>query len=172
LSARASKPKRDHGLRPQVQDFAITYLANGFQAGAAYRATHPNCKSLHAARVGGSKLLATPEVKAYLAKRLEDAWRSKHISGDQALALVAGDATLDPRLMFDEDGKPLHPKDWPDEIASSVESIKLKDDGSFEVRFASKTAARRTLLEVTGKVKGISLLTLEDVLDASRGDAK
>lgn len=42
---------------------------------------------------------------------------------------------------------------WPDELANSIEGVEVRDDGGIKVKFASKTAARRTILEQTGKLK-------------------
>ena len=46
------------------------------------------------------------------------------MSGDEVLApRVAMDAHSDVRLLFNQKGELLHPKDWPDQIVNSVESV-------------------------------------------------
>lgn len=105
------------------------------------------------ARVEGHKTLTNPDIKAHLAKRLSEHWASIHMHGDEALGRVAMDARADLRLLFRDDGKLLDPKDWPHEIANSIESFEQFDNGRFKVKFVSKGAARRTILEQTGKLK-------------------
>jgi hypothetical protein len=75
------------------------------------------------------------------------------MTGDEALARVAGDARADIRMLFDTTGNLKKPHEWPDEIADSVEQVDLAGG---KVKLASKSNARRTILEVTGKVKGES----------------
>lgn len=141
------------GLNLSQYAFCLHWQVNGFNASAAYRSAHPTA-SKHTARVEGNRTLTKPAVQAFLAQQLGSRWKALHMDGDEVLARVAMDARADPRLLFDEHGKPLRPDQWPNEIANSIESVKLKDDGSLEVRLASKSASRRTILEVTGKVKG------------------
>ena len=66
-------------------------------------------------------------------------------TGDEALARVAGDARSDIRMLFNAKGALLNPHEWPDEIAHSVEAVDLT---SGKVKLASKSNARRTILEV------------------------
>ena len=85
---------------------------------------------------------------------------------------VAVDARADPRRLFGPDGKMLRPSEWPDDIANSVEALELKADGGIKVKLASKTAARRTILEHTGKLKApleAGLSRLERALRADLG---
>ena len=160
----SSQPTRS-GLKPQIHDFCLVYLTNGFNASAAYKASHPDCQSDHAARSGGHRLLTNSDVKAFLASQLDQAWKAKQMSGEEALALVANDARADLRLLYDEKGALLHPKDWPDDIANAVESAELDGDGCLKVKLVSKAASRRTILEVTGKIKG-SADGIDDLAEA------
>ena len=85
------------------------------------------------------------DIKAFLATRLTEGWKTLHMDGDEALARVAMDARADIRLLFDEKGDFLHPPDWPDEVANSVETVEFYDGGGVKrVRLVSKAAARRT----------------------------
>ena len=74
------------------------------------------------------------------------------MSGDEALARVAQDARADIRQLFDEQGNILLPHLWPDELANSVEAVDVK---AGKVKLASKSTARRIILEQTGKLKTI-----------------
>ena len=90
-------------------------------------------------------------------------WKGTHMSGDEALALTAGDARSDIRMLFNSKGALLNPHDWPDEIANSVEAV---DMAGGKVKLASKAHARRTILEVTGKVRGES--SVDQLVEAMR----
>ncbi len=140
-------------LTPVQRAFAMTYLANGFNASAAYRSTHPNASEA-TARVEAHRTLTTPAVKAFVNKRMVNRWKTLQMDGDEALGRVAMDARADIRLLYDAKGGLLKPQDWPDEIVNSIEGIELRDDGSTKVKLASKTLARRTILQQTGKLKG------------------
>lgn len=52
--------------------FADEYLANGFQAGKAYKAVYKNSKSDTAVRANSSRLMGNPEVKEYIQQRLKE----------------------------------------------------------------------------------------------------
>ena len=71
------------------------------------------------------------------------------------------------RLLFDENGALLNPQDWPDEIASSVEAVDLKNR---KVKLASKLAARRIILEQTGKLKRAADGGLDALAEAMRAN--
>jgi hypothetical protein len=88
-------------------------------------------------------------------------------SGDEIA--VAMDARSDVRLLFNQKGELLHPKDWPDETANSVESVDFYDTSRVKrVRLGSKTMARRTILEQTGKLKGSTGTGLDALAEAMR----
>lgn len=64
------RPKAGGSHEPErLRQFVELYMTNGGNAGAAYRATHPQCKSANASFVGGSKLLRSAKVQAMLAAR-------------------------------------------------------------------------------------------------------
>jgi hypothetical protein len=76
---------------------------------------------------------------------------------DEVLALVAGDARADIRLLVDEKGKRLPLEQLPDALANSLEGVEFDEFGHVhKVKLASKVASRRTILEVTGAVSGES----------------
>ena len=105
------------------------------------------------ARTNGYRLLMDADIKAFLRTQIENGWTARQMAADHALALVAGDASADPRLLFNEKGQLLAVHDWPDELAASVEGLEFHENGAVKrVRFASKSAARRTILEVSGRI--------------------
>lgn len=146
-------PDPADGLLPAQREFCLAYLANGFNATAAYAKAYPDAADESARRAGSRLLLTNVDVQAFLKPQLDAHWKALQMDGEEALARVALDARADLRALYDKDGKPLHPKDWPDELANSIEAVDLKDDGTYKVKLTSKGHARRTILEVTGKIK-------------------
>lgn len=144
-------PAEKAGLTEPQYIFALTYVSNGFNAGGAARVAYPN-QTQGAAYSQGYENLRKPQVKQFILAQLGDVWKAKQMDGEEALARVAGDARADVRLLFDAKGELLNPHDWPDEIADSVEAV---DMGNGKVKLASKTAARRTILEQTGKLGSV-----------------
>jgi flagellar capping protein FliD len=60
---------------------------------------------------------------------------------------------------------------WPDEIANSVETIDFYENGGVKrVRLASKATARRTILEVSGKLKSQPGDSMDALAEAIRAD--
>lgn len=148
---RSPLPHEKVGLKLEHYDFCLNYLANGFNATAAYKAAYPAAKD-HTARVDGCRLLAKANVKAFISQGLEDRWKARQISGDQALARVALDATSDLRDLYGADGQILPAHLWPDDLANSIEAIEHRADGGIRVKLVSKLGARRIILEQTGKL--------------------
>ena len=155
-------PERPSTLTPAQYQFTLEYVANGFNATAAYRAAHPNV-TYATARMEGSRTLAKPCIRAVIERRLRNHWEGLHMSGDEALARVALDARADIRMLFDAAGKLLKPDEWPDEIANSVEVVEFERG---KVKLVSKATARRIILEVTGKVSGES--SVDQLAEAMR----
>lgn len=146
-------------MLPARRHFCLEYLGNGFNATAAYKAAYPGVTD-GSARTNGWRMLANADVRAFLAPRLERRWTQLQISGDEALARIALDATVDIRLLFDEQGNLLKPQDWPDEIVGSIKSVTPGPFGT-KVQLVDGLAARRIILEQTGKLK-----TTGDSIDA------
>lgn len=158
-------PAQKAGLTEPQYIFALTYVSNGFNAAAAARAAYPNQKP-HSAEQQGYENLRKPEIRAFINRQLEDAWVSRQMGGEEALALVAGDARADARMLVDEQGKPRGLHELPDEIASSIEAVEFEDGKVKKIKLASKAQARRTILEQTGKLRtpGESLDKLADLM--------
>lgn len=144
------KPKR---LKTDVELFLKLYVVNGFNASAAYQEVHPAVTS-RSARTNGWRLLANADVKARLKELVDADWKTRQVSPEEVLARIGLDATADPRQLVDEHGFALGLHELGDEIASSIESVEFEGGKLKKVKLASKTIARRTILEVTGKVNG------------------
>ena len=156
-SVRGATKKRMRDSKPpnltiaQYQ-FALEYLGNGFNATQAYLAAHP--KATYAtARIEGSRHLAKPCIRTFIDAHAQDQWKLLQMSGDEALARVAYIARADLRLLFDETGVLRKPQEWPSDITSAIDSVVLRPDGAIKVKFASRLAALRIILEHNGKLK-------------------
>lgn len=158
-------PAEQAGLTEPQYRFSLTYCTNGFNGAAAGRIAYPNQTAASQATQAYENL-RKPLVKAFIAAQLGDVWKAQQMGGEEALALVAGDARADVRMLYDAEGALLNPHDWPDEIAASIESVDLTKG---TVKLASKGAARRTILEQTGKLGDVGK-GLDELAKAMRED--
>lgn len=127
--------------------FALEYLANGFNASAAYRKAHPHVTT-ESSWVLASRVLGKVAVRAFV----DEALAPYHMTADEAIARLAMDARADVRRLFDRNGKMLAIHDWPDEIVNSIRSVEEGPYG-LRVRLNDSLSARRTILELHGKLK-------------------
>lgn len=166
-------PDNPEGLTPNQLEFRLEWARNGFNGTQAYLRAYPGSK-YNTARREAHRLLTNPNMVLALERVVGGRWKAMQVDGDQALARVGLDATSDHRDLYDDKGKPLHPSQWPDHIANSVDSFKDLGEGRFEVRFVSKGNARRVILETTGKLKGagdgLSDLAAALMADLARAD--
>ncbi len=137
---------------PSQVTFCLIYIANGFNATAAYREAYPGVTA-RSARELGYRLLTKVDIRTFLAVHLLDRWKALQMSGDEALARAAMAASADIRMLFDDSGALLPPHLWPDEIACAVEAIQFRKTGAWAVRLSNKIAALRLILEHLGKLK-------------------
>lgn len=141
------------GLTNAQYAFCLHYVANGFNASAAYRSAHPGVTN-NTARVEGHKTLTNPDIKAHLATRLSEHWASLHMHGDEVLGRVAMDARADLTQLYDLTTEELLPmKEWPESVRNSIETFERTGDGGVKIKLVSKGQARRTILEQTGMLK-------------------
>lgn len=142
--------KKRKGLRPQHKVFALTYLANGRNASAAYREAYPRCRSEVAARVEGHRLLTKPNVAAFIQARTEKQLEQLEYDGDQAMRDIGKHATYDIRELFDKEGRLKPVKDWPDHVADAVKTIQPTPFG-IKVGLVDKLSARITIAKAAGR---------------------
>lgn len=135
-----------------LEHFLREYDANGGNGARAYLAAHPGCSSRRAAAVEASRILTRPNIQARLRELAEAKWKRVAMNGDEAAALVAGDARADIRELYDDRGNLLPIQAWPDSIARSVKAIRPGKDGTTVV-LNDSLAARRIILEQTGRLK-------------------
>lgn len=102
--------------------FALEYLANGYNATAAYRSLHPKCTQ-RTAEVNGCRLLRKAEVRAFIEHEQSERKKRLRMESDEALEGITRHARADIRKLF-KDGKLLPMNQWPDDIADCVRAIK------------------------------------------------
>jgi hypothetical protein len=147
------RPTELEGLTGTQQRFVIEYDNNGGNGTRAYLVSHATtCKSEATAATNAWRMLRNAKVRSALAKLEEARHRRLQMTGDEALMLEALAARADIRELYDEQGRLLPIKHWPDSIARCVVSIRPGPFGDIIV-LESKHAARRTVLEATGKLK-------------------
>lgn len=144
-------PLRPETLNPSQYEFCLNYLANGFNATAAYKAAYPRA-TIRSARELGHRLLTKVDIRAFLAAQVNEHWKALQMTGDEALARVAMAARADIRLLFDDEDHLLPPHLWPDEIAYAVEAFHFNGHGGWTVRLVKKLAGLRLILEHTGRL--------------------
>lgn len=150
-----SRPAPEPLTDPE-RTFALEYLARGgryTRAGIeAYRAAYPNCTTDGSAAVGASRLLKRANVRAFLEKEQRARWKRLEMEGDEVMALIAIDASVDVRDFYDKAGN-LKPFDqWPEESAAAVRGIMPTAHGTRLV-LNDKLRARQIIAEVSGKLK-------------------
>lgn len=139
-----------NGLKPQHKVFALTYLANGGNATAAYNEAYPSStRKPEATKACASRLLSLANVKAFMAQRGERILQQQEATAEEAMAAISRTLRLDPRRLLDGAGKLLDMKDWPDDVALVVR--KVKPDGTIE--FYDKLQAATLIAESHGRIK-------------------
>ena len=103
--------------------FALEYLVNGYNATAAYKATHPRCTQ-RTAEVNGSRLLRKAEVAAFIEREKNERKQRLRMEADEALEGITRIARADIRRLFDDHGNVLPITLWPEDIADCVKALK------------------------------------------------
>lgn len=141
-------------LTEKDRQFVREYLVdlNGTQA---YLRMYPSA-SYESARVSASRMLANVNIREAIFKAMKERESRTNITSDRVLREIARLAFTDARAVFDANGNMLPVKDWPDEVAAAVSSIKFKRNSEseaemVEIRFWDKGKA----LEMAGRHLGI-----------------
>ena len=143
--------RSDPSKLTQVQElFALEYLANGYNATAAYRSVHPKC-SQRTAEVNGSRLLRKAEVRAFIEHEQNERTKRLRMEGDEALEGITRHARADIRRLF-KDGKLIPVDQWPEEIADAVKAIKHRPSGPTIVMY-DKLKALELMAIASGALK-------------------
>ncbi len=102
--------------------FALAYLANGYNATAAYKSAHPRCAQ-RTAEVNGSRLLRKAEVSAFIEREEFERRQRLRMEADEALEGLSRIARADIRRLYDCDGHLLPIALWPLDIADCVKTV-------------------------------------------------
>lgn len=173
-----------HDLSPKELLF-VEYVTgvSKFNASDAYKRAgfKPN-------RHNACRLITKDNVSRAIAERLGSRLRTLQMDGDEALEGISRIARAQVRGVFDAEGnlKPLD--EWDEDTADAIASIKVVErkvvgadpagkpivQYTKEVKFYDKLVARTTMAKAAGRLvekhEHTGKLTLEEVLDASRGD--
>lgn len=118
---RQARPDLDE-LTQGEELFALEYLANGYNATAAYRTVHPKASDTTAA-TQGYRCLRKPQIAAFIAREQKERRARLRMDADEALEGITRHARADIRKLF-KDGKLIPVDQWPGEIADAVKAIK------------------------------------------------
>jgi len=149
-------------LTPRQEKFAQEYVLTG-NAAEAYRTAYP--KSLkwkdNSVYTQSSLLLGNIDVSQRVKELQAEVKEKFDISAERLLLEQSRLALFDQRRLFDENGRLLHPKDFPDDAAAAVSSIKVTrrmvagsedaiSEDVIEVKLWSKNAALDSLFKNKG----------------------
>jgi phage terminase small subunit len=149
------------------QHFVLEYLANGYNATAAYARAYPTA-SRKTAAVEGWRLLRSPALRNIIAHEERKRWKRIQMDGDEALALISEAARADIADCYGEDGTLLPVRQWPKRIRRSVRSIRPGPNGD-TVQLYDALRARELMAQSAGRLNPVgtiaaSLATLAQLL--------
>lgn len=161
--------ERDPGLTDKEWLFCNEYLIdlNGTQA--AKRAGY----SEKSARQQATRLLSKASIQMSISRLRTDREDRTQVTHDRVLREVGRIALVDPRKAFDDNNVLLPPKEWPDEIAAAISSIKTVEmrnaDGELigetkEIKFWSKPDALMLAARHLGMLNDKMTLDITDEL--------
>ncbi|MGH8073651.1 MAG: terminase small subunit [Lysobacter sp.] len=113
-------------LQPAHQRFADEYLID-FNATAAYQRAGYKAKGA-AAMAAASRLLARPEVQAYLAKRKSELLAKVEVNQEEVLRRLAFMALGDIRTLFDGNGNLKPMSELTPEEASLIQGVEMFEE--------------------------------------------
>jgi len=134
------------GVTPQQELFAAEFIKNGRPSLAYRRAYSAGNMNPDSVREEARRLLHNPAIALrveFYRKQAEAALSAEVVDIVQGLARIA---KFDARLMFDDDGKMLHPSEWPEDVAKAVAGFEIVEG------FSGRGEAR-TRTSVTRKVR-------------------
>jgi hypothetical protein len=138
--------KLTHG----AERFALEYLANGYNATAAYRSVHPKC-SQRTAEVNGCRLLRKAEVQTFIEREQDERGKRLRMDGDEALIAISRMARSDLRKLF-RNNRLLPVSEWPEDIADCVKALKPTPFGT-SIVLHDKLKALELLAIASGALK-------------------
>lgn len=112
------------GLTDKQRVFCEEYIIDFNGTKSAIRAGYEK-GSAHST---ASEILSYPKVQEYLAELIKARSERTEVTQDRVLVEIARLAFSDIRKAFDDNNNLLSPKDWPDEFAACVSSIKVTEE--------------------------------------------
>ena len=160
---------RKHKLTKKQFDFVKIYLGNKNKGSAWAYAKVYNAKNKKIANSNAGKLLGMEKIRAYISE-IESKIEQKLISRVVATRERIIDeesciAFLDPKDLFDDDGRLLPVKNMPEHVRRAIASFKIK---SKEIGSADELTAFDILSEFKLLDKGKALDRLEKVFGMQR----
>jgi phage terminase small subunit len=137
-------------LTDKQQRFVDEYLKDLNATDAAIRAGYTTPDNRNSARTQGSRLLANVNISVAVSAAMTERSDRTKITSDRVLREIGRIGLVDPRKAFDQNNALLPVKEWPDEIAAAISSIKIlevrDEDGQVigetkEIKFWDKPAA-------------------------------
>lgn len=112
------------GVAHRRRLFVEAYIANGGNAADAARQAGFSEKN---ARFQGSRLLTYEDVKQMLARRQGEIAEKFSLTAENVIGELAKIVRADLRKLFTDDGKLLPMAEWPEEIASAINSVEIDE---------------------------------------------
>jgi phage terminase small subunit len=135
--------------------FVLAFIANGGKGGEAAIEAGYSAQGISPS-VTANRLLKNANVRAEIARRSHRIAVRAEITVERTLRENAAIAFFDPRRLYADDGTMLPIKEWPDDVAAAVASVKTHEhyDGEdkarvvkWEVRFWNKCDALEKLFK-------------------------
>lgn len=166
--------RRAERMRVQYLRFAAAYVSNGRNATQAYLLIHPNVTVPSAGTRGGTMLMKV-EVQAEIERLTNAALKREHMGADEALALTARIARLNPQDFYNADGTRKRLMDMTPEQARCVAGFKPTQFGT-EMMFRDADKALGHVLKInkllTDKVDVSVTMSLDKLIEQSYGENK
>jgi phage terminase small subunit len=114
-------------------------------------------------------------IKEEISKRQAHLAVKHELTTDSVIAELSKIVHADPRKLFAEDGRMLHPKDWPDEMAGAVASLEVveefENDGDGEKKLIGYTKKLKLWDKNSGIDKAMKHLGLFEADNKQRAGA-
>lgn len=153
-------PLPDDGLTALERLFVLEMMVDENQT-RAYLRSHPECHKDATAATEGWRLSRKPKVAEALRTQRAANYKRLQMSADEALANISRNARADLGEQFDDDGKRLPFRQWPDSLRKCVKSYKTKADGSLEVQLNDPQRANELMAQAGGKLKNVTVLEFD-----------
>ena len=161
---RGVKPNSRTGVFTERQKIFIReFMVDQNATAAARRAGYSEAS----AKIAHTHLMKNPAVVAEINRLMADRLKQTELSADGVLAKMKAMTSGDVRDIFDEDGKLLHPRRLPDDIATRIAGIKVvtktkpsdDPDGAVEVEYISEIKLWGMDVQLTNLAKAFAMFS-------------